>query len=1072
MQSNQLDGTKFRLSQPESLNNKVYLNENKKNLKLQGWLKKKSPAILKGWQKRFFMLIENEGYKLVYFDDDKTNSKPKGAFEISNKIDIEQAGEEEFTIIFPGRNLELKAKSGDERKKWVETIEFCKSIGKNSQRKYLSVDLIENDISKSKGSTHKKVDLQTTQIVQIEKEKIENQKFQGHRDIQKKSIILPSQFEDSQILEVLGLQQLNQNSMLKSRTIFGTLSKRSKTKMKNYKLKWFILISAKPLFPEIQDDEEILQQQDITLELDTLVYINQKMNDKLIKRNVYIKLQNCKEIIIKNMQKSSDHGFIFKLNMGDKIYSLMANTENDRMKWQQALNQSMNTCKEINNKLNLNILKNINPVIRIYDMESSLPIRRQKIKEKLQNDIQRIELEQSINDQNRYLNLQDLLCCLMIISQDMIKSIEACLVKDPQRQDIIQEYIEIHHEKICLNISEYWNINNKYLSLNEIKELASWLSDYQQIIINYIKDDRIKQGINTLLQIYINRWKIQSEKKIIAQFEQSQTIQAKNTTKTACVLELFDIVQEIEMLITQKLKPYLKNKELLKVIKSILWHYLEQLYDSVEEQPENLEFLIGVCNDVEIVREIANRIESIAEMLQENKKQEKTKQKIMQKYNEVLEIVEQQIYNISSNELTQQFQVSLLDLEIRSGVLEVFEENVQLIKLTEQTQQSLLDKLISTFNYHYFNIFLNELDKINSYKRKQIESKIKQDKQVVSEFLKQYHCSNIKMDNFDLMIQLLNCEKDSEYVQAFRGLKYQFGRCFTVNTVKVIIGHLRVRKSEVNQSSLEQFDQLIRSIDDEQDNGESTQDLKSQLMEFGQNQLEPLVLQKQDSNSSRTSRTSMSKSKVNIEELISKSQAQSVQFDNTSITEGYVYKKKAKQQKLVTKWDHRYVRIRKGYIYWYVDEKSWKCQNKLNVQDILEVEGKQNKQNKFILKMRGGKIYEFKVDTVEERNMWMNGITNEKRQQEDVVNSKIEAQQVQTSQLNILIKNYDEEIITNKTTNNNINNNNKFNNQQRKTTLIIQQKEYPLELGQTTLKIKRTTSCWTSFMVCLGLSKG
>ncbi|CAD8103807.1 unnamed protein product [Paramecium primaurelia] len=93
MSESQFDGTKFRLSQPESFNNK--------NLKLQGWLKKKSPAILKGWQKRFFMLIENEGYKLVYFDDDKTNSKPKGAFELSNNIFIEQAGEEEFTIRFP-----------------------------------------------------------------------------------------------------------------------------------------------------------------------------------------------------------------------------------------------------------------------------------------------------------------------------------------------------------------------------------------------------------------------------------------------------------------------------------------------------------------------------------------------------------------------------------------------------------------------------------------------------------------------------------------------------------------------------------------------------------------------------------------------------------------------------------------------------------------------------------------------------------------------------------------------------------------------------------------------------------
>ena len=55
--------------------------------------------------------------------------------------------------------------------------------------------------------------------------------------------------------------------------------------------------------------------------------------------------------------------------MGDKIYSLMATSENDRIKWQKALNESMKTCKEIKNKLNLNILKNINPIIRLYDME-------------------------------------------------------------------------------------------------------------------------------------------------------------------------------------------------------------------------------------------------------------------------------------------------------------------------------------------------------------------------------------------------------------------------------------------------------------------------------------------------------------------------------------------------------------------------------------------------------------------------------------------------------------------------------------------------------------------------------
>lgn len=50
-----------------------------KSLKYQGWLEKKSPALLKGWQKRqiifyyifrYFMIIDNNGYKLVYFKDE------------------------------------------------------------------------------------------------------------------------------------------------------------------------------------------------------------------------------------------------------------------------------------------------------------------------------------------------------------------------------------------------------------------------------------------------------------------------------------------------------------------------------------------------------------------------------------------------------------------------------------------------------------------------------------------------------------------------------------------------------------------------------------------------------------------------------------------------------------------------------------------------------------------------------------------------------------------------------------------------------------------------------------------
>ena len=36
-----------------------------------------------------------------------------------------------------------------------------------------------------------------------------------------------------------------------------------------------------------------------------------------------------------------------------------------------------------------------------------------------------------------------------------------------------------------------------------------------------------------------------------------------------------------------------------------------------------------------------------------------------------------------------------------------------------------------------------------------------------------------------------------------------------------------------------------------------------------------------------------------------------------------------------------------------------------------------SKENKFILRMKDGKEYEFKADRGEERSMWINGIMNE-----------------------------------------------------------------------------------------------
>ena len=54
-------------------------------------------------------------------------------------------------------------------------------------------------------------------------------------------------------------------------------------------------------------------------------------------------------------------------------------------------------------------------------------------------------------------DFNNLFTMLTLMQRDMLESLQACVVKDPQRKDIIKEYIEIVHEKICDIITDYWD---------------------------------------------------------------------------------------------------------------------------------------------------------------------------------------------------------------------------------------------------------------------------------------------------------------------------------------------------------------------------------------------------------------------------------------------------------------------------------------------------------------------------------------------------------------------------------------------------------------------------------------
>ncbi len=57
----------------------------------------------------------------------------------------------------------------------------------------------------------------------------------------------------------------------------------------------------------------------------------------------------CNEIKDKDMTKSKDQGFTFTVNMGERIYKFMTESELDRKKWVKSLRQSAKTSREMHN---------------------------------------------------------------------------------------------------------------------------------------------------------------------------------------------------------------------------------------------------------------------------------------------------------------------------------------------------------------------------------------------------------------------------------------------------------------------------------------------------------------------------------------------------------------------------------------------------------------------------------------------------------------------------------------------------------------------------------------------------
>lgn len=110
----------------------------------------------------------------------------------------------------------------------------------------------------------------------------------------------------------------------------------------------------------------------------------------------------------------------------------------------------------MNNPLKIQVTKNIDPICAMYDSTKNLDGRRDRIHAKINEDMDR--LKKTVLGTRDYLDdYVSLNKFLDPLSNDLLLTLNCCLVKEPKRVDIVREYIDYLHEKICDIVTIFWD---------------------------------------------------------------------------------------------------------------------------------------------------------------------------------------------------------------------------------------------------------------------------------------------------------------------------------------------------------------------------------------------------------------------------------------------------------------------------------------------------------------------------------------------------------------------------------------------------------------------------------------
>ena len=945
----------------------------------QGWLKKKSPSLMGGWQKRFFRILDGQ---LIVYLEKEDDSKIKGQMKITEISKASNVDKTTFNFQFCGRDFTLQAENEELCLKWVnvintlvdETEKMMKTTSQDSQ--------LETEDDKKKGKSNK--------METIDKSTLDLLKRYGLGTTDDNAL-------SNKLLVSKGIDKLlNLNDpKIQSRIYHGFLFKHHKSQ-NYYQKRWFFIYSHRPLSDDkyITDDSNIDKQKE-WLTFDSLCYFKyEDENEKTLQQSSLDLSQSHK---IEAIDKEGKYFII--LDVEDRIYEFYSEIKGDRDKWFEVLKNSRRTAKEYKASVTKHP-RNVELLNSIFEKGQD------KFKEKLEEEMNKIVGNYKETKEYTILDFT-----LTNFEELIETTLDGCNSTTPAKPELLTAYSEHMNSEYLLIIKYFWETQYNTIDSADILKIAMKLFLFEErlekirvVDQNFGKNARelvkiyMKKTYKNMLDVIENILKSEREIKSITNENGNYVTNGPN--------DLFDILSKTFDLVKDFKIKYI-YEQVFELFHECIIQYLIGV-DCVTSDytiQVDKELLLAVANNSVVMIQLLNQLidDSVEQnVLTEKEINESIRLKqIMTSINLMTQNSITRFVGEFSEPLGNTFsEVNFLELDTRKIL---FKTNELFVKYNQFMNSLIIKKcweeILKLSVFYYIKSLLTTAHK-KVKKVEDLRDKIKNDQGLLNETYEPVVGKNLTQANLKILSDIYDFLEISSYMisSSCLTIREYIGPSFSLSTAKAMI-NLRVdfnrdeKKDAIaqckdvldkyvdkgNTGAIGFFDKMEQDIKDENEEDDETKE--DQLSD-----VEDEEEQEKEKKTVGYSIDDFLKDDNEEEEELLNEEAPKIddkKEENEEVSD-IVYEG-TMEKKSHTSWQERYFQLKNGYLYWFKDKESMKIQNKLSIENTLRVESHKNKKFMMIVsdgsKDKGGKnsgkVYKFSCVSEDEKQKWINAITNE-----------------------------------------------------------------------------------------------